>query len=481
MKTGIHVDHLYVELARQLEDNIRTGTYQVGEKLPSIRSLHREYGVSMGTALHVYEHLEDKGLIQSRPKTGYFVKRQHKNLLPLPSPPRLIMDEQEVNMDRLLYQQKSQEAGETHYTSFGDAVPSVNVLPLKTIQRALQKVSRDTSGSYLRYDHPAGYLPLRKAIAKRAWTWQGVLHEDELIITNGTLEAINFCLRAITKPGDTVVVSSPCYFGILRCAENLHLKVIKLPNHPVEGIQIEDLIQAIEKFDVKACILISNFNNPDGVTLSIEKKMQLAELAAHYQLPLIEDDIYGDLYFGKERPTTIKTFDKEGWVMLCSSFSKTITPGFRVGWCAAGRFTKMIERLKYMTNIASPLITQMTLAELLHNESYDRHLRHLRVQLHTDNTLMTQKLQNYFPVGTKVSAPAGGYILWVELSPMVDAFDLQKKAGEQKIDIIPGPFFSCRDDFKNFIRLSYGEPWSPRREAALKDLGKLVGSMTDKS
>lgn len=273
------------------------------------------------------------------------------------------------------------------------------------------------------------------------------------------------------------MVSTPCYYGILQCLESLNLKVIELPNHPREGIRESELERVIKQFDVKACVLVSNFNNPDGVSLSSRQKEQLARLAQKNQLPIIEDDIYGELYFGQQRPLTIKSFDTEGWVMLCSSFSKTLAPGFRIGWCAAGRFARRVERLKFMTNVTTPLLTQMVLAELFQSGSYDRHLRRLRVQLQTNADLLTQQVQECFPKDTKLSSPTGGYVLWIELPEPVDSLVLQKRALEQKIGILPGSLFSNRGDFINFIRLSFGEVWNPQRETALMRLIQLLGDV----
>lgn len=296
---------------------------------------------------------------------------------------------------------------------------------------------------------------------------------DDIVTTCGTMEALNLCLRAVAKPGDTIAIESPTFYGILQAS--LGMRALEIPTHPRDGIDLDALEQAIKKNKVKACLLIPNFNNPLGCCMPDNNKKQLVEMLGRREIPLIEDDIYGDIYFGAARPKTAKAFDKEGLVLLCSSFSKTIAPGYRVGWTAPGRFKAQVEHLKSMNTIATATLPQMAVARFLESGGYDRHLRKLRKALATQVQRVTLAVRQYFPEGTRITRPTGGFVLWVELPKSVDSLELYRKALEKKISIAPGPIFSAKQKYQNFIRLSCGQAWSDSLEQALKTLGRLAG------
>jgi DNA-binding transcriptional MocR family regulator len=363
------------------------------------------------------------------------------------------------------------------FISFANAIPDQQLLPVTSIKRAIQEALRDPGAKYLAYEDPKGNLALRRAIAKRASTWGALLDAEDLIITNGATEAINLCLRAVTQPGDTVLVQTPCYFGILQSLELMQLKAVSIPCHPETGIRIEDLKNACSKRNVKAIVVVSNFNNPNGATLNTEKKRQIAAFANREKIAVIEDDLYGDIVLRGERPDTIHNYDTGGWVLLCSSFSKSLAPGFRLGWCIPGRFSYEIERMKIMASHASPSIQQTALTSLLENGVYDRHLRGFRKTLDRNLTLTTQVVAQAFPSGTALTRPEGGLVLWVELPENIDAATLQAAAFEKGIAIAPGVLFSNAQEYKNYIRISYANAWSKKVENALKRLGKLCGEI----
>ncbi|HVI48800.1 MAG TPA: PLP-dependent aminotransferase family protein, partial [Chitinophaga sp.] len=265
---------------------------------------------------------------------------------------------------------------------------------------------------------------------------------------------------------------------ILRCLEELHLKVIELPCNSETGIDIQQLEHIAKTFNVAACVFTSNFNNPNGVLLPDNKKKLIAAFARKHRIPVIEDDVYGDLYFGAHRPTTIKTYDRDGWVMLCASFSKTIAPGYRIGWCAPGRFLEKVTMLKATTNIASASILQLSVAELLSTGAYNRHLRRLRPILQKQVLLSSQTITKHFPAGTRLSQPEGGMVLWIELPEHISAIQLQKAALQHHINIAPGPLFSGNGSFKNYIRISCHHPWDKKVEKAIATLGNITCRMS---
>jgi DNA-binding transcriptional MocR family regulator len=382
--------------------------------------------------------------------------------------------QQAVIVNQTLQKVSYPDDGNKAYVSFFSAVPDTSLLPFNAIRRSLQRASRDLTGMHLQYEKANGNELLRQEIAKRSFHWKGKLAADDIVVTNGALEAVGLCLRAVTQPGDTIVVETPFYYGILECIEVLGLKIIELPGDTLTGINVKELEEVCTTYKVAACVLISNFNNPNGVMLSDEKKKAIATLANRMKIPVIDDDVYGDLHFDTQRPANIKSYDTDGWVLLCSSFSKSVAPGYRVGWCAAGRFTEQVIRLKAVTNVATTSIVQLSLLELLTTGAYDRHLRKLRPELHRLMLLTIQAIEKYFPAGTRISRPDGGLVLWVELPEIVNSFVLQKAALAQHINIAPGPLFSNKGDYTNYIRISCNNQWSKKVENALKKLGGII-------
>lgn len=464
----------YLAIASKLESMILQSAYPIGEKLPSLRLLSLRFNVSIGTMLKAVHLLMDKGLIQGKERSGYLVLRKPETAIGLAQ--SLQANATGLGLKSVKVPEELTLSGSVAQPgiSFFNAVLDTQLLPLNAIRRSLQQASRDLTGAHLVYEQANGNPLLRKEIARRSFHWQGAVLPDEIVITNGTLEAVGLCLRAVTTKGDAVVVQTPFYYGILQTIATLDLKIIELPGDTLSGVNLQQLEAVCASHKVAACLLISNFNNPNGAMMPNDKKREIATFAARMKIPVIDDDIYGDLHFGLERPANIKSYDKEGWVMLCSSFSKSVAPGYRIGWCAAGRFTAQVIKLKALTNVATASIVQLSLLQLLTTGAYDRHLRKLQPILHRLMLLTTQAIEKYFPVGTKISRPAGGLVLWIELPAGLDAVRLQQQASGLKIQIAPGPLFSNSGDYRNYIRISYSNLWNEKIETALRQLGALV-------
>ena len=318
---------------------------------------------------------------------------------------------------------------------------------------------------------------MRKQIAKLSFNWGGKVKPDEVIVTSGCLEAITLCLKAVTEYGDTVAVESPNYFGVYQAIEAMGLKVVEISSCPVTGFELDCFKEAIRKFDIKACVVIPNFNNPLGGCMPDEKKKELVELITKHNIPLIEDDIYGELYFGKNRPHTCKYYDTKGMVMHCSSLSKSLSPGYRIGWTIPGKFFDKVKQIKRIHNISSPTLTQAAIAHFLQYGRYEYHLKFLRKALHTQCLRYMQAIIDYFPEDSKVSRPHGGFVLWVQLNKKVNAFKLRTEAMKHNISIVPGKIFSASCDHSNCIRISFGKPWDDDADYGLMMLGKLIHKM----
>jgi DNA-binding transcriptional MocR family regulator len=213
-----------------------------------------------------------------------------------------------------------------------------------------------------------------------------------------------------------------------------------------------------------------------------DAKERLVRLARRHDVPVIEDDVYGELVFDGSRPRPLRAFDTgpDSRVLLCGSVSKTLAPGYRVGWCAGGKWHDAVLRLKYSQSLACPTLTQMAVAEFLGSGGYDRHLRRLRSHLAGQVERYRDAVIDAFPEGTRVSAPRGGFVLWIEMPAGIDALELQDRAMARGVVIAPGPIFSARNRFGNFLRISAGMPWNPKVDGAIKLLGTLVDELGGK-
>jgi DNA-binding transcriptional MocR family regulator len=462
---------LYLNIANHIELQIKSDVLKVGDKLASLRTICHEKGVSLSTASQAYFELESRGLIESRPQSGYYVSYAHKHFRNIPQTSQPIIAKTEDDTENLIFTVSQNVSKSKIELSTG--VPSIELLPVAKLNKAIVNATRSLKGCGLNYDK-YGNENLKKQIALRSLMWGGKLKEDDIITTSGSMEAISFCMLALAERGDTIVVESPVYFGILHLAKSLGLNVMELPTNPITGIEIDALKKALEKKKVKLCLLVSNFSNPLGSCMPDENKKAVVKLIEKHNVPLIEDDLFGDLYFGNHRPSCCKSFDESGMVLLCSSFSKTLAPGYRVGWVAPGKFKEKIARTKYYHTLYTTSITHEAIGSFLENDRYENHLRKLRQTLHRNSLQFLRCVSQYFPEDTKVTIPQGGLHLWVELNEAINTIDLYNKAMDNKISIAPGRMFTLQNQYNNCLKLNCGLVWSEKVEAALKTLGKLA-------
>jgi DNA-binding transcriptional MocR family regulator len=469
-------DHIYIQVAEGIEKMISEDTLRIGDKLPSVRLLSNEHGISMGTAFKAYYHLEGKGLIESRPKSGYYVRFNHRRFPEIPKINNTVPVQSEVSIKDMIATVYN-DISTPDVINFAVAVPAIELLPAAKLNKSVLHALRNAKDYCLLYEHVQGNVELRKQIARLTFNWGGKIHHDEVVITAGCMEAVVMCLRAVTKPGDTVVVERPAYFGIYQAIESLCLKVIEISSDPETGPDLQTLEKVLKEFPVKAVLMVPNFSNPIGSCMPDNNKRQLVEIITKCNIPLIEDDIYGELYFGKHRPKTCKYFDKRGLVMHCSSLSKSLAPGYRIGWILPGKFLKEVKQLKMMHTVSSPTITQVAMAHFLSIGRYEYHLKNLRKALHTQCLKYTQGIMEYFPTDTKISRPQGGFVLWVELNKKLNAYKLCTEALKHQISVAPGQIFSAKSDYSNYVRISYGKPWSEDIQYGLMMLGRMIKKM----
>jgi DNA-binding transcriptional MocR family regulator len=462
---------LYLQIANTIEQQIKNEILKVGDKLPSLRTISNEKGVSLSTASQSYFELESRGLIESRPQSGYYVSYTHKRFRSMPGTSQPIIAKAEEDVEDLIatVTNNSRKA----HIMLSTGVPSSALLPIAKLNKAIVNATRSLPDSGIDYER-FGNQKLKKQIALRSLLWGGSLSEEDIIPTSGCMNALSFCMLSLTQKGDTIAVESPVYFGILQLAKNIGLKVLELPTNPVNGIEVDALKKALERKKVKLCLLVSNFSNPIGSCMPDEHKKAVVELMEHHNVPLIEDDLFAELYFGPHRPTSCKTYDESGIVLWCGSFSKTLSPGYRVGWVAPGKFKKEVERTKLYHSLYCNSITHEAVGSFLENDRYENHLRKLRQTLYKNSLQFLRSISEYFPDDTKVTRPKGGLHLWIELNKKVNTVELYNKAIQQNIGIAPGRMYSLQNQYNNCFKINSGLIWDNKIEHALKELGRLA-------
>ena len=465
----------YEVLADEVAESIAQGRIRPGERLASVRQTCQSRGVSPSTVFQAYYLLEARGLIEARPRSGYFVSRAvEKHPEPEPSAPAAAG--RSVAVTELVFQVLG-HAKNRALVPMGSAFPSPGLFPLPKLALSMGKAMRRLDPWRTVEDLSPGSAELRRQIAMRYLAMGCGVDADELVITNGAMEALNLCLEVVTEPGDLVAVESPTFYAALQALERRKLRAVEVATHPRTGIDVNALATVLGEHPVKACWLMPNFQNPLGSLMPDAAKQALVELLAKHQVPLIEDDVYGELYFGPRRPRPAKAWDRSGLVMHCSSFSKTLAPGFRVGWAAAGRFTADVAKRKLMSSLAAPVPSQEGLSEYLRHGGYDRHLRQLRSLLAQQQHQVLRSIAKHFPAGTKVTRPEGGYCAWVELPPSVNALELHRLALSHDVSIAPGQLFSAGNGFTHHMRVNFGHPDHQDFESALRTVGAIAKAL----
>jgi DNA-binding transcriptional MocR family regulator len=467
---------LYEKLAEDIEGMIRRGVFQAGERIPSVRQTSQHHKLSITTVIHAYLTLEGKGLIESRPQSGYFVRASPKMAvreLRASSPAGVSA---EVDVSRLVLS-TLRSIGTDDAVPLGSPYPDPKLFPFERISRYAYDFARRKTRWGITDELPPGSPELIRQIARRYLENGTPVDPNEIIVTVGATEAINLCLQAVAKVGDVIAVESPTFYAILHAIERMGMRAIEVATHPHEGIDIDALAHVLRTQRIAACMVMSNFQNPLGFQIPDEKKRALVDLLASHDVPVIESDVYNELYFGEAHPSSLKSYDRNDLVLHCASFTKSLTPAYRIGWAMPGRYRDEVERLKFLNTLTTPFIPQLAIARYLEADGYEHHLRRVRKVYAQQAVLMRAAIRRYFPAGTQTSRPQGGYVLWVEMPKQVDSMRLYHLALAQGITVGPGYMFSTvGSTYGNFIRLNYSYTWSQQTESALALLGKLAAA-----
>lgn len=464
----------YEEIANKIEGIIKNLDLKPGDRIPSVRQVCKELDVSQSTALLAYRILEGKGLIISRPKSGYFVNTLAKNnLIQKPPQEKYIPLPINVTLNTMIANMliNMKQFGLVNFFIFA---PVNELLPISRIGKAVRDALKDTGGDSFQYPLIEGHPRLVKQIVRQTFDWNVSLSTENILVTNGCMEAINLCLDAITKPGDIILIESPAPYGILQSLALRNLLALEIPVHPDTGLDLAQLETAITQHKVTACVLTTVINAPMGCAMSKENIIRLLKILKSNNIPLIEDDALGDLSFTHPRPLPAKAYDEDNNVLYCTSFSKSLGPGFRIGWVSGGIYHEKIKTLKYMSNFFTNGILQDAIGRFLETGLYNSHLKRMKIGLQQNLARYMDSINKYYPEEIKISTPKGGLCLWIELPANIDALELQRRAVKQGIGICPGQIFTASNQYDNYIRLNYCLLWTPKIDKHLQRLAQLI-------
>ena len=476
---------LYLQLSQRVAGLIHSGALKRGDRLTSVREAAAREGVSTATVVQAYRHLEDQRLVEARPKSGYFVAARPTLARRLPArsalatPPSLPTlteppaQSQPVTVNSLA-ERVLDASRDPALVSFGPAYPGGEFFANDKVKRALTRATQRHRDTLMHYPAPGGTPELREAVSRRALGMGCALDPRHIVITNGCLDAISLCLRAVTRPGDVVALESPTYFGFLQILETLHLRALEIPTHTREGLSLPALELALDTQPVRAVLAVPTLSNPLGATMPLAARKRLVQLLSQRGVPLIEDVIFNDLCGRNDGRRAAKSFDTAGHVMMCGSFTKTVSPGLRLGWVAAGRWSDDVRRLRSVLSGPSTAVTELALADALSQPGYEPGLRQARHTMALRFEEAHALIAAHFPPGTRVTHPPGGYLLWLDLPPGTDATALFDEALAQGITFAPGAMFSATRRYDDCMRLGLAGAWDDRTRAALQALGSLA-------
>lgn len=469
--------NLYESLANEISGMIKSCVYRPGERLPSVRHLASQNHMSVSTVTQAMRLLQDRGLIDVKPQAGYFVRYR----------PRPLNGDVHANdfhtatyvdvtngLTRILRENTASKV-----IQFANAWLPDDLMPTKRLQGIVSTVTRTQPHLF----NSPGFFNLNepdfvRQIVRRAADW-GKIDPSELVVTNSGTEALSLCLRAVAKPGDTIAIESPCHILMLQLIQSAGMKALEIPTNPKTGISLEALELALSGNMVQACLFMPNASNPLGCIMPDENKKRLVELVNQFKVPLIENDLYGDLCFGANRPIPAKAFDTQGNVLLCSSFSKTVTSTMSAGYIMAGKLSHQLIYLKALSSGPASHYNQAVLANLINGSQYTTHLRMIRRTMTHRITQVSDAVSRYFPQNCQISEPQGGFVIWVQLPYPTCTFDLHAKALKEGIAFMPGALFSASAKFGNYMRINCGNPWDDGIDKALRRLGELAHAALD--
>ncbi|KOO03581.1 aminotransferase-like domain-containing protein [Vibrio nereis] len=458
----------YQQLATDFKQLIENETWRSGEKIPSVRVMSRSVSVSAATVLQAYQLLESEGWLKAKPQSGYFVSPKVERVStdsPNDPPPRT-----EYKDELYEYLRDSSEVE----APLGLALPDPQLYPFQALTRHLARAGRQMPLNSPVADLPPGNEQLRRLIAQRYVRNGIVVSHQDIVITSGAMEALNLSLQVVTTPGDHVVIEDPVFYGAIEATQRSQLNVVSVTVDPIKGIDLRGLEEAFQRKSVTACWLMPNYQNPTGALYSDSSKKKIVDLANRYEVNLIEDDVYAELHFSDCKPKPLKYWDENDRVLLCGSFSKSLCPGYRIGWVVNRKLSERLQKQQLLSTLSSSFPIQQGVAHYLQYESYDNHLRKLRKELALRQQQYIKFIEFTFPKGTQVFSSAGGYFLWVKLPEELHTSLLYKQLIAQGVSFGYGNLFSVQGLYQNCIRLNISFELNEDTQRALQQMAELA-------
>lgn len=463
---------LYQTIVDFYLESIEKGSILPGEKLPSLRKVSDQFDVSLSTAVEAYRRLELYGYVKAVDRSGYLAQlpSQGESIL-LPSKKFKSKLTEIDHIDEII--QLINQTMDAETAPFGLGTPSVERFPAKMINRYMTQTIKNNplvSGSYI---FGPGLEELRVELARWMRPWVGVTSKEKILITNGCLESINIALSAECEAGDIVAIESPCYFGLLHAINYHNLKALEVKTDPSLGLDPESLETLAKQNKIKALISTANAQNPLGFSMSDERKKQILAICKKYKIRLIEDDIYGEITFQNKRPKSYKYFDKDNVVTHCSSFSKFLGPGLRIGWCIVPENMTTYLRQKLSLNLTTSSFTQYLVSSILRNENLMKVGHGLGDYYQKNIQIYSNVLQGHLGQKISLSSPTGSFFLWGRIEGL-DATLAYQRAQKQKISFTPGPLFSATRQYGNYLRINCAHEFNEKRSQQLAVLAKIL-------
>ncbi|WP_448564657.1 aminotransferase-like domain-containing protein [Thalassotalea ganghwensis] len=461
----------YESVASDINQKIISGYWKYGEKLPSIRALAQQLKLSKISIQTALQLLEQRHIVEAKPKSGYYVTYVDNKLNEKPLTLRQLAPKS-VKMPDLFLDIMEHSAAFDISPQYGLHHPPSKAL--EKLTRCLTRAHREQPYSKsVYYSTPAGLKSLREQIALHYKKRDLIVNADDICITSGCQNALYLSLQCICRPGDTVAVESPAFYGILQLLQHLGCKIIEITSSPTQGMDIDELTKAATKWPIKACIITPNFATPTGAKLPSSSQQKLLVLAKKFNFTIIEDDVYGDLGFHQSTPP-LSARDREGQVILCGSLSKSLSRDLRIGWAISGKHIEKIKQAKLVQQLATSQTVQQGVNQFLAQGHYERHLQGYRPQLLRQRDELLFAIKEHWPFPVRYTVPDGGLSLWVQLPSKINALDLYRSSFAKGIIITPGCLFSSRNAFSNFIRLSFAHKITEHRLHAIQTLGQII-------
>ena len=468
---------LYRQLASHYLEAMKSRVLHPGDKMPSVRTLARQHALSLSTALQACRFLESEGWLEARPRSGYFVKSKKSCDMMAVTEPDMTRPHdiaQFIGIHQKVSEIISMGQRKVRF-NLGRAAGAPELYPGKQLNALAARELRLHADLFTKQSRPTGNTAFKDVLAKRALESGMKLNPDEILVTNGCIEALNLALRAVAQAGDVIAVESPTFYGLLQVMESLGMKALEIPTSAQTGISLEALELAIQTYDnIKAVVVVPHLQNPLGSIMPETHKKRLVRMCESAHIALIEDDSYSALVHDGPPLTSLKAHDTTGNVIHCASLHKILAPGMRIGWMVAGRWQARVNMLKYAQTRYNDEWSQTIAGKFMGSPAYDRHLRKIRGTLRVQRDLTAEFISRYFPVGTRCSLPNGGVSIWVELPAGLSSKKIFEAALARQILISPGLLFSNSPRFDHFIRLNCGMPFSDEVKQAYIDLGSII-------